>query len=114
MRAKILGMVVAALVSLAAPAWADQTHPWDASWFGGFGGNSEGVQIIVAGNQVVGFFFAGEYLDIAKTNPIAADGSLTFTWDGGTATMSAPGGKAALAVHKAGSPDAVIPLSRDP
>ena len=114
MRKGILGTVMAAALAFAAAASADETHPWDASWFGGFGGNAEGVQIIVAGDQIVGFFFSGDYVDVNTSDPIAADGSLTFKWDGGTATLSASGKDHVLTVHQAGAPAKVIALSRDP
>ena len=113
MRLTILGAVVAAALAFAAPASADDAHPWDATWFGGFGTNAEGVQIIVAGDDVIGFFFAGDYVDVSASGPVAADGSLTFTWDDGTATLSAKGGDHTLTIHQAGKADRTIPLKRD-
>jgi hypothetical protein len=113
MRLTILGVVVAAALAVAAPASADDAHPWDATWFGGFGTNAEGVQIIVAGNDVIGFFFGGDYVDVSASGPVAADGSLTFTWDGGTATLSAKGEDRIITIRQSGAADRIIPLTRD-
>ena len=107
-------VMIAAALALAAPALADDaTHPWDASWYGGFGGNAEGVQIIVAGDEVIGFFFNGDYADVSETDPLAADGSLTFKWDGGTATLSGTGSNRIITVHQTGAADRVIKLTED-
>jgi hypothetical protein len=113
MRIVILGVVVATALAVAAPASADDAHPWDASWFGGFGTNAEGVQIIVAGDDVIGFFFGGDYVDVSQSEPIASDGSLTFTWHGGTATLSAKGEDRIITIRQSGAADRVIPLTRD-
>ena len=59
--ALFFGAVLAcAPVALADP---DAAHPWDSSWAGGFEDGGDGVQLIVAGNEVIGFFYHGDYID---------------------------------------------------
>ena len=86
--AVLLASSLAAAPALAHP---DAEHPWDATWFGGFEGGGDGVQLIVAGDEVIGFFYGGDYVDVSSTEPLGADGSLSFTWVGGHATLSRDG-----------------------
>ena len=109
----VICMAVAAGLTFAAPASADDGHPWDATWFGGFGGSDQGVQVIVAGDEVVGFFSDGDYVDVTASEPIAADGSLTFKWDGGEATLSAKGSKRLITIRETGATPKVIDLRQD-
>lgn len=89
---------------------------WDGTWHGGFDssgdGGSDGVQIVMIGPQVTGFYFHGDYLD-TDDGTVGADGSVTFHWDGGEGTLADDGGKARLTIHETGKPDRVIPLSKD-
>jgi hypothetical protein len=103
--------ILAAAVAAASPAVAAD---WEATWAGGFeNGNAAGVQVIVVGDTVIGFFVGGDYVDVTATDPVAADGSLSFTWDGGTATLAADGDKRRLTIRVAGQPDRVIEVKRD-
>jgi hypothetical protein len=97
-------------VALADP---DAAHPWDATWVGGFDNGGDGVQVIVAGDAVVGFFLGGDYVDVSETAAIAADGSLTFTWDGGTATLGGRDDGRTLTIHAKGVADRVVKVTED-
>jgi hypothetical protein len=103
-------LILAAAVAAASPAMAAD---WDATWFGGFDNGGDGVQLIVAGESVVGFFFHGDYVDLTDPGTLADDGTLTFKWDGGQATLAAEGNGQSLAVREAGKADRVIPLEKD-
>jgi hypothetical protein len=107
----VLALVVALATS--APALSDDAHPLDATWVGGFDDDGNGVQLIITGDVVVGFYIDGDYADISDSNRLGADGSLTFTWDGGDATLSAKGDDHVLTVREAGKPERVIPVKRD-
>jgi hypothetical protein len=113
MRRALISLAVAAILSVATVARADDAHPWDATWAGGFDNGGDGVQVIVAGDAVIGFFLGADYVDVSDSAPIAADGSLTFTWDGGSATLAVDGDKHTLTIHQAGAADRVIDLTRD-
>ncbi|MEJ0013024.1 MAG: hypothetical protein WDM94_10460 [Bauldia sp.] len=102
--------ILAAAVAAASPAGAAD---WDATWVGGFDNGGDGVQVIIAGDTVVGFFLGGDYLEVTDPGALAADGSLSFKWDGGAATLSAAGDSHTLTIHAAGAADRVIELKRD-
>ena len=97
----------------AAFAHPDAAHPWDATWVGGFDNGGDGVQVIVAGDAVVGFFLGADYVDVGETGAIAADGSLKFTWDGGMATLSGSGDGRTLTIHAKGVADRVVTVTED-
>ena len=102
-------------LSAAWPAAAqDATHPWDATWVGDWdSANDNGVQVIVTGDQVIGFFLNGDYLLPSATSPIAADGSLAFKWDKGHGTLKVDGDKRELVVDADGAPERVIVLNTE-
>ena len=89
---------------------------WDGTWHGGFdndgNGGGDGVQIVMIGPQVMGFYFHGDYLD-TDAGTASSDGAVTFHWDGGEGTLAEDGGKRQLTIHETGKPDHVIPLERD-
>lgn len=107
----LLGVTL--LGTSAAFADPDVEHPWDATWAGGFDDGGDGVQVIVAGNDVIGLFFHGDYVEVSETEPLGADGSLSFTWDGGTGTLSGSGADRSLVIHETGAADRTIELTED-
>jgi hypothetical protein len=112
MRISALGVLIAAAIAIGTPVLAGDSHPWDATWAGGFDNGADGVQIIIAGDEIIGFFFHGDYMDVAG-QPVAADGSLTFTWEGGSGKLTAKGDRHQLAIHEEGAADRVIELKQD-
>jgi hypothetical protein len=106
-------MLFGAVLTFAPVALADPdaAHPWDASWAGGFEDGGDGVQLIVAGNEVIGFFFHGDYIDVTQNDALAADGSLSFFWTHGHATLRLIGDERSIAIHEDGvAGDKVIKL----
>ncbi len=71
------------------------------------------MQIIIAGASVVGFFLGGDYVEVTDPGGLAADGSLTFRWDGGSATLSATSDRHTLTIRATGAADRIIELKRD-
>ncbi len=108
MRRTLLALAMA--LSIASVAAADD---WDATWAGGFDDGGDGVQIIVLGDQVLGFFYDGDYLDLSDAGSLAADGTITFRWDGGEGTLAGTGDERTLTIRAPGKSDRVIPLKRD-
>lgn len=104
-----LAIALVAALAVAAPAFADPdaAHPWDATWVGGWDDGGDGVQLIVAGNAVVGFYFHGDYIADAA-GALAEDGTLTVTWTGGAATLRREGPTAALTIRETGKPERII------
>jgi hypothetical protein len=111
MRHGFLALAFAAVLSAANVAHADEAHPWDATWAGGFE-DGDGVQVIVAGDAVIGFFLGADYVDVVESN-IAGDGSLTFQWEGGDATLTTAGGKHTLTTRQKGAVDRVVEVAED-
>jgi hypothetical protein len=103
-------ILAAALAASMVPASAAD---WDATWAGGFDNGGEGVQLIVTGETVVGFFFGGDYIDLTDPGTLADDGTLTFKWDGGEATLAAAGNGQSLTIRESGKPERVIDMKRD-
>ena len=99
-------------LTLAPVAFADpdSAHPWDASWAGGWENGGDGVQLIVAGNEVIGFFYHGDYLEVTQTAALAADGSLSFAWARGKATLRVNGEERTITISEDGAADKVIKL----
>ena len=85
--------LVAALAALAvtAPAFAQASPPpsFEGTWGGAAG--DETAQVIVAGGEVIGFYWRGDYVD--ATDPhLSGDGRLlTFAFAGGHASLTRTG-----------------------
>jgi hypothetical protein len=85
---------------------------WDGTWVGGWN-TGAGVQIIFAGDTLIGFYLRNDYKDITRSSG-SPDGGKTFAWDKGDATLTrSPDGGAVLVVHERGKPDLSIPLKRE-
>ena len=111
-----IGVVSALLVGVVltfvpvAFADPDATHPWDSTWAGGWEGGGDGVQLIVAGNEVIGFFYHGDYIEVTQTAALAADGSLSFSWAHGKATLRIKDEERSIAISEGGAAEKVIKL----
>jgi hypothetical protein len=103
-------LALAMVLTFAGAASADD---WDATWAGGFDDGGDGVQIIVLGDQVLGFFYGGDYVDLSDAGSLAADGTITFRWDGGEGTLSGGGESRRVTIRSSGKPDRIIDLKRD-
>jgi hypothetical protein len=85
---------------------------WDGTWVGGWD-RSAGVQLIFAGETLIGFYFRDDYKDITRSTA-SPDGSRTFAWDKGDATLTrAQGGGAVLLIRERSRPELSIPLKRE-
>ncbi|HVZ13962.1 MAG TPA: hypothetical protein VG894_05830 [Bauldia sp.] len=111
---RIFLLMLALLVAPLQPVAAQSTdHPWDATWVGDWdSADDDGVQVIVTGDQVVGFFIHGDYVEPDSTAPLAADGSLAFTWPNGKATLRMDGDARELVVDENGHAERVVNLTQ--
>jgi hypothetical protein len=103
----IFAMFVGAVgVALAAPSW-------DGTWAGGWEGG-DGVQIIVAGNKVVGVFRGGDYPDVQRSE-VSADGrTLSFAWAGGDGLLLRTSDReAAFTLHERGKSERKFVVHRE-
>ena len=103
-----LFLLVVAVMSSAAAA-----QTWDGTWAGGWD-NGDGVQIIIAGDKVIGVFRGGDYPDIQKSE-LSTDGrTLTFAWAGGDGILSRTGDRdASFTLHEHGKPARSFPVHRE-
>src|SRR5712671_6517766 len=84
---------------------------WDGTWVGGWE-KGTGVQLIFAGETLIGFYFRDDYEEILRST-VAADGGRTFAWDKGDASLTrTPNGGMRLVVHERGKPEVSKPLKR--
>jgi hypothetical protein len=85
---------------------------WDGTWVGGWD-RGAGVQLIFAGDTLVGFYLRRDYREILRST-VSPGGGIVFRWDKGEATLTriAKGG-ALLVVREAGRPEISIPLKRE-
>jgi len=71
------------------------------------GEKGTGVQLIFAGETLIGFYFRDDYEEILRST-VAADGGRTFAWDKGDASLTrTPNGGMRLVVHERGKPESV-------
>lgn len=110
----VSAMLFGVALTFAPGAFADpdSAHPWDASWAGGWEAGGDGVQLIVAGNEVIGFFYHGDYLEVTQTTTLAADGSLSFAWAHGKTTLRVTGEERTITICENGAADKVIKLQQ--
>lgn len=109
---KALVIVIGFLIMAAGLASAQSGRVgWDGTWAGGWDKNA-GVQLIFAGDQLIGFNWRGDYKDIRQTTN-TPDGGKRFSWNKGEATLTrTPDGQAQLVVHE-GANTISVALKRD-
>src|SRR5947207_10770658 len=93
MRLPLIAPVLAAAAALAAAPAAGGTT-WDGIWVGDAPDATSGVQLIFVGNDLIGFFWNGDYLDM-RASLSTADGVVTVTWTRGQAILTRDGPRAA-------------------
>ena len=106
-------VLVAAAASLGLALAAFAADTWNGTWAGGFTG-TDAAQLIFADDQLVGFFWDGDYVTIVKTTAASGGSVLNITWASGTATLTRDGPQTAhLTVQQKGQPDIMVALSPD-
>jgi hypothetical protein len=111
-RAICLGLAAAAL---AGPQAANAQGAPGAAFEGTWGGAQGEVtaQVIIAGGEIIGFYWRGDYTDARDATPSADGRSLSFTFDGGSATLTLTGDRAAAIVITEGARISRLTLARD-
>jgi hypothetical protein len=103
--------VLAAILALVGGgAMAGDRPGFEGTWGGADGALS--AQVIVAGGQVIGFYWDGDYTDATNVR-VSPDGRvMSFDFAGGTATLTRTGETAVLEVHEKGRTTS-LSLKRD-
>jgi hypothetical protein len=109
---KRLAALSALIGLLTLPAFAQQHEGWDGTWIGNWQ-NGDGTQIVFAGDELIAFYWNGDYQD-AQAVQSTDHKVVTISWSQGKATLTLDGEAAAhVVVEEAGKPDLTFPLKRD-
>jgi hypothetical protein len=85
---------------------------WDGTWVGGWD-RGAGVQVIFAGETLIGFYFRDDYKEVSRSTT-SPNGGRTFVWDKGEGTLTrSPDGGAVLVIYERGKPELSISLKRE-
>jgi len=97
---KKLAHAICIIIMATGFAWAQAARVgWDGTWVGGWDRNA-GVQLIFAGDKLIGFYWRGDYKDVLRVTD-KPDGAKRLAWDKGEATLTrTPDGRAQLAVRE--------------
>jgi len=74
------------LSAVAVASEASATQSWDGTWAGGWE-NGDGIQIIIAGNKVIGVGRGMDYPGVLRSDVSAEGSMLSFWWVGGDAFL---------------------------
>jgi len=113
LRRLITAVTTCLLLVSANAAWSQSGRTgWDGTWVGGWD-RGAGVQVIFAGETLIGFYFRNDYKEITRS-AASPDGGRAFVWDKGEATLTrSPSGGAVLVVREHGRPELSILLKRE-
>lgn len=105
--------LAAALIITAGSALAGDL--WNGTWAGGYENGGDGVQLIMVGDDAIGLSWRDDYVEGLSSTVSSDEKTLTLTWTGGSATVTAgpEDGKAAMAIHEPGKPDVTIALDQE-
>ena len=88
---------------------------WDGMW-GGANSKGETVQLIFAGDKLIGFYWRDNYLDATGLRVSAGGNRLDFSFSGyaaGTVTVTRAGAGAVALVKEMGKGEARVGLRKD-
>jgi len=106
-------LVLAFGLLLAARALAASS--WDGTWAGGWD-NGDGIQIIIAGDKVIGVYRGGDYPEILSSAVSPEGRMLTFSWVGGDAFLQRASDhdrEAAISLREQGRPVRSFTVKRE-
>ena len=93
-------LLSSSLIAIRSPA----APSWDGTWAGGWE-NGDGIQIIIAGNKVIGVYRDGDYPEILSSAASPEGRMLSFSWVGGDAFLQRSGDReATISLREHGRP----------
>ena len=114
--ASLAALVLTASVAVAAPAHESQVPMnWDGTWIGNWGaGDGQGTQIVFVGNEVIAFYWRGDYVGGLHSSATRDGKKVTLTWPGGEAVLTGDTTAGAhIAIREKGHAEIDFALSRD-
>ena len=85
----------------------------DGTWAGGWE-TGDGVQIIVVGDRVIGFYRGDDYLTVERSVSVPGGGAIDFTWPSGEAVLARDAkGEVRVTIRAKGKTEEIIPVKRD-
>ena len=111
---RLVAAVVVIIGLLAGPGTAKAQQPsWNGTWIGNWQAG-DGVQIVFAGEDLVAFYWHGDYLDDAQANTSQGGRVVTVVWSQGQAVLTRDGeATATIMIHETGKADLSFALKRD-
>ena len=105
--------VVIGLLAGSLSAEAQQPSSWNGTWIGNWQAG-DGAQIVFAGEDLVAFYWHGDYLDDVHATASQGGSVVTILWSAGQAVLTRDGATTArIMVHESGEPDLSFALKRD-
>ena len=102
-----------ACLALAVARGAGAAQSWDGTWAGGWE-HGDGVQIIIAGDKVIGVGRGMEYPDLLGSQVSADGGMLSVAWVGGDGMLRRIGERdAAFTLREHGRPERSFAIHRE-
>jgi hypothetical protein len=101
------------LLAVSGTAGAQQQSSWNGTWIGNWQ-EGDGAQIVFAGEDLIAFYWHGDYLD--DTHATASEGGaiVAIEWLTGQAVLTRDGeATARITIHETGKPDLSFALKRD-
>ena len=114
--ASLAMLVLAASVAFSLPAHESQVPMnWDGMWIGNWGaGDGQGTQIVFVGNEVIAFYWRGDYVNGLHSSAARDGKKVTLTWPGGEAVITGDTTAGAhIAIREKGHGEIDFALSRD-
>ena len=98
---------------LAAPSSGLAQLDWNGTWIGNWE-TGHGIQIIFAGNELIGVYWEDDYVSEAAASLSAGGTVVTITWPSVRAILTRDGPEAAhIVIRETGRPDTAFPLKLD-
>ncbi len=90
-----------------------QQSDWNGTWVGNWQ-TGHGIQIIFAGNDLIGVYWEDDYVQDAQGSLADGGASVIITWAGVRAVLSRDGPEAAhIVIRETGRPDTAFPVTLD-
>ena len=111
---RLVAVIFVAIGLLTGPSAARaQQQSWNGTWIGNWQ-DGNGTQIVFAGEDLVAFYWDGDYLDDVHADASEGGRVVTVLWPSGQAVITRDGETTArITIRETGKPDLSFALKRD-